>query len=144
MRLMIFESFLRIQRSRFHDSISYSVDAEACTLEALIPKFSLQPLVENAVKHSVEERGVPTEISVVCRAGDGTILLEVSNTGSQFPDDIVEKLADGRVSSSSERIGLQNIDERLHLLFGEGSGLRFRNSGGRAIVSFSVPGEVRC
>ena len=56
----------------------------------------------------------------------------------------MEKLADGRVSSSSERIGLQNIDERLHLLFGEGSGLRFRNSGGRAIVSFSVPGEVRC
>ena len=139
--LEMLESFLRIQRSRFHDSISYSVDAESCTLEALIPKFSLQPLVENAVKHSVEEHGVTTEISVVCRADDGTILLEVSNTGSQFPDDIVEKLADGRVSSSSERIGLQNIDERLHLLFGEESGLRFRNSGGKAIVSFSVPGR---
>ena len=57
-------------------------------------------------------------------------------------EDIAEKLKEGKASNSSERIGLQNIDERLCLLFGEGYGLRFRNENGCAIVSFTVPEEV--
>ncbi len=139
--LELLESFLGIQRSRFSSSISYEVHAEDQVLDVMIPKFSLQPLVENAVKHSVEEKGCSTAITVSCRReGDG-VLLEVANTGSAFPRDIGEKLKDGRVSSSSERIGLQNIDERLHLLFGEGHGLVFRNEDGRAVVSFIVPGR---
>ncbi len=137
--LEMLESFLRIQRCRFADQISYEVDADECILKALIPKFSLQPLVENAVKHSVEEHGIKTAILVSCHAQGESVLLEVSNTGSSFPDDIDERLKEGRVSRSSERIGLQNIDERLHLLFGNDAGLSFRNEDGKAIVSFIVP-----
>lgn len=137
--LELLKSFLDIQRSRFPDQISYKVDANDALMNVLLPKFSLQPLVENAVKHSIEEHGGSTEIEVKCSRCDNGVLFEVSNTGSQFPSDLQEKLRKGTVSSSSERIGLQNIDERLHLLFGDGSGLGFRNENGRAIVSFYVP-----
>ena len=137
--LELLKSFLDIQRSRFPDQISYKVDADDALMSVLLPKFSLQPLVENAVKHSIEEHGGSTEIEVKCSRCDNGVLFEVSNTGSQFPSDLQEKLRKGTVSSSSERIGLQNIDERLHLLFGDGSGLGFRNENGRAIVSFYVP-----
>ena len=54
---------------------------------------------------------------------------------------MAEKLKEGIVSSSTERIGLQNIDERLHLLFGDGYCLEFRNEDGMAVVSFTVPGR---
>ena len=139
--LELLESFLGIQRSRFPERISYKVDADESVLSVMLPKFSLQPLVENAVKHSVEEAGVKTEIVVSCHETAEGVLLSVANTGSAFPDDLAEKLKEGRVASSSERIGLQNIDERLHLLFGEGYGLKFRNENGFAIVSFTVPGR---
>lgn len=139
--LEMLERFLDIQRSRFPDRISYSVEADSGVMGVMLPKFSLQPLVENAVKHSVEECGVRTEIVVGCHEIADGVLLSVANTGSAFPDDIGVKLKEGRVSSSTERIGLQNIDERLHLLFGEGYGLQFRNENGWAIVSFVVPGR---
>ncbi len=139
--LELLESFLGIQRRRFPDSISYSVEADGDSIGALLPKFSLQPLVENAIKHSVEEKGARTDIIVSCRRRGDDIILEVSNTGSAFPDGLADMLRSGMVSSSTQRIGLQNIDERLHLLFGEGHGLEFRNEDGRAIVSFSVPGR---
>ena len=139
--LELLESFLGIQRSRFPERISYKVDADESVLSVMLPKFSLQPLVENAVKHSVEEAGVKTEIVVSCHETAEGVLLSVANTGSAFPDDLAEKLKEGRVASSSERIGLQNIDERLHLLFGEEYGLKFRNENGFAIVSFTVPGR---
>ncbi len=139
--LELLESFLGIQRSRFPDRISYTVDADESVMNVMLPKFSLQPLVENAVKHSVEEAGVKTEIMVSCHETENGVLLSVANTGSAFPPDIADKLKDGRVASSSERIGLQNIDERLHLLFGDEYGLSFRNENGFAIVSFTVPGR---
>ncbi len=137
--LEMLESFLRIQRSRFADQISYTANTDECALDALIPKFSLQPLVENAVKHSVEESGTKTEITVTCSKEDDVVLLEVANTGSAFPPDMDIRLKEGKASKSTERIGLQNIDERLHLLFGEEFGLIFRNEDGKAIVSFIVP-----
>ncbi len=140
--LELLESFLGIQRCRFPDMIAYKVDVDEDVRNAMLPKFSLQPLVENSVKHSVEELGVKTEIVVRAHRMKGGVLLSVSNTGSAFPEDIAEKLKEGKASNSSERIGLQNIDERLCLLFGEGYGLRFRNENGCAIVSFTVPEEV--
>ena len=140
--LELLESFLGIQRCRFPDMIAYKVDVDEDVRNTMLPKFSLQPLVENSVKHSVEELGVKTEIVVSAHRMKGGVLLSVSNTGSAFPEDIAEKLKEGKASNSSERIGLQNIDERLCLLFGEGYGLRFRNENGCAIVSFTVPEEV--
>ena len=137
--LELLESFLDIQRSRFPDSIRYSVSVPEEVMDTMIPKFSLQPLVENAVKHSVEENGIRTEIEVSCHITEHGVLFEVSNTGSAFPENMAEKLREGIVSSSTERIGLQNIDERLNLLFGGESHLYFRNENGRAIVSFTVP-----
>ena len=139
--LELLGSFIDIQRCRFPDTIFYKADVEESVLNTMIPKFSIQPLVENAVKHSVEENGIKTEIVVRCHNVADGILCEVSNTGSSFPENMAEKLKEGIVSSSTERIGLQNIDERLHLLFGDGYCLEFRNEDGMAVVSFTVPGR---
>ena len=80
-----------------------------------------------------------TTISVRCFNREESAVVEVSNTGSSFPEDIAAQIAEGRIRSSSGRIGLKNIDERLRLLFGEDKGLEFMNVEGAAIVSFTVP-----
>ena len=139
--LAFLDSYLYLMEMRYEGAVAVSVSSELRHAEGRIPPVCLQLLVENAVKHSVEECGVRTEIVVGCHEIADGVLLSVANTGSAFPDDIGVKLKEGRVSSSTERIGLQNIDERLHLLFGEEYGLQFRNENGWAIVSFVVPGR---
>ena len=137
--LELVASFVSIQQTRFTGLIDYSADVPGFLMQTLVPKFSIQPLVENAVKHSVEELGVATTISVRCFNREESAVVEVSNTGSSFPEDIAAQIAEGRIRSLSGRIGLKNIDERLRLLFGEDKGLEFMNVEGAAIVSFTVP-----
>lgn len=91
-----------------------------------IPKLTLQPLAENAVKHGVtnEMREIRIRISAV-RTPKG-VVVKVRDNGTGMPAPLLDKLntelAAGQMSGGS--IGLRNVNERLRLYFGRHSGLR--------------------
>ncbi len=130
------ELYLDIQNVRFPNMISFSKDVEPDVLDALVPRLSVQPLVENAIKHSSADGEETDIILCACRAGD-LVTVSVSNTGTQFPPDI-EKRLEGEKESESH-IGLRNINERLHLIFGPSANLSFSNEANHAVVRFSIP-----
>jgi len=76
--------------------------------EALVPNMILQPLLENAIKHGVYESQEPVVIHLNCRKENNFLRIRISNN---FDSEIISKKGKG--------IGLRNVQERLHLIYGK-------------------------
>lgn len=97
--------YLQIEKIRFEDKLNYSLNVEPGMDQYLVPRFVLQPLVENAVKHGLKATGKMTEIKLeVKRAGQGMVL-HVSDTGPEFPDQM------------NPGYGVKSVYDKLDLLF---------------------------
>jgi signal transduction histidine kinase len=73
--------YLSIERIRFGDRLTFSIEAERKARQTPIPPFLLQPLVENAVKHGIEPSSRPGAVRVTARLDNGRLRLSVADTG---------------------------------------------------------------
>jgi two-component system LytT family sensor kinase len=130
------ERYLRLEQARFPDSLHITVDVPAETLPAVVPALSIQPLVENAVRHGVECRAGSGRVTISSRVREGDVELRVSDDGSGIaPERVTEVLA-----GTGGGIGLSNVDARLRATFGERYGLRIESRLGHGTtVTMSVP-----
>ena len=90
-----------------------------------------------SVKHVIQEEDIECYIVLESIRDGDDVMISVRNTGSEFPDDIEERIKNGKTPEN--HIGLRNINERLILHFGEKSRLFFSNADGFATVGFTVP-----
>jgi len=137
--LEFLNSYIKIQKIRFKDRLQITFDIPAKYNEILVPKLSIQPLVENALKHSMEFSFEPCEIFLTLNEKSDRYLLKVANTGSLFEEDLLEKIRLNTLKPLGSGVGLMNIDSRLRLLFGEEFGLSFLNQDNQAIVLLQIP-----
>ena len=100
--------YLEIERTRFPDRLRFDVDLDDGAGEGRVPPLLLQPLVENAVKHGVARSEAPVCIHIRARLDGPVLEIVVENDGR----------AEGR-GSSGEKVGLQNVAERLRSRFGD-------------------------
>ena len=106
--LCFLEDYLEIERARFEDRVTVRVEVDETTLDALVPTFLLQPLVENAIRHGItacNERGT-VEVSI--RRLAGQLLLRVCDDGVGLP-------AGWRPDGKG--VGLRNTAARLQELY---------------------------
>ncbi|HTG71013.1 MAG TPA: sensor histidine kinase [Candidatus Udaeobacter sp.] len=128
--------YMEIQMKRFRNriQIEFGVDEEA--MGCLIPKITLQPLVENAIIHGISEKqGGKGIIRITGAIVHGRLLLEVK-------DDGVGLHREGREERKHKGsgYGIKNIEKRLELYFGLPAGLRFSSpDGGGTCVTIDVP-----
>ena len=106
--LELLESYVEIMRARFRGRLAFELSVQPETLDALVPRFVLQPLVENAIKHGVEPREEGGRVTVSARRRGDELDLEVVDNG------------DGFVGAVREGTGVRNTRERLHHLYGAG------------------------
>jgi len=118
--------YLVVQRMRYGDRISMTVDVDPALLDCIVPKLTLQPLVENALYHGLEPRpGAGRVVVRGCRAGDD-LALTIEDDGAGM--DAV-RLATVRAQLEEEAprdrrsIGLANVHKRLKLYCGPAYGL---------------------
>jgi sensor histidine kinase YesM len=98
--------------------------------------MTVQPLVENAVKHGVGETQGDCTVSVTAERADGTLLLRVLDTGPGFDStDLCDALGEGS--------GLANVRERLELFFGEAAQMRLLPQGIELQIPLRETVEVR-
>ncbi|WP_050698180.1 cache domain-containing sensor histidine kinase [Anaeromassilibacillus senegalensis] len=120
------ENYLIIQKMRYSDQFTYTIDAppEIRTCKTL--KIVLQPLVENAILHGVSNLPYPGEIRVNAEVRDGKLLFVVCDNGFGIPPDKLAHILESKAKSKSG-IGVKNVNDRIQLLFGREYGLQYES-----------------
>jgi two-component system LytT family sensor kinase len=101
------DAYLGIEGIRFHDRLSVTKDVPADCLDAIVPAFLLQPLVENAIKHGVADMATPSTIEIRARHDEQWLTLEVIDNGR------------GMNGNRKSGIGTQNTAARLQVMYKE-------------------------
>lgn len=116
------EVYLQIEKIRFEDQLNYSIRNEEVVSNYLIPRFLLQPLVENAVKHGLKATGKMTEITIEVKKDDPGLAIIVSDNGPAFPDEI------------NPGYGVKSVFDKLDLLFPDQYAVQFCNEPAKQVV----------
>jgi len=128
--LKIVRAYLEIEELRLGPKLQTEIQIDSDALRATIPLLSIQPLVENAVKHGVASRVNMGFVHVTIRSNGPAISIEVANSGE----------CDLRtLTNSTNGIGLANVRRRLALCYGEQTCFDVRVDSGVTTVSFSLP-----
>jgi two-component system LytT family sensor kinase len=129
------EKYLRLERARFGDRLEVRLQVPPEVLQTVVPVLSVQPLVENAVRHGVERRG-RGRIEIVGRDIDADVELQVSDDGVGMAPGRGEEILAG----NGDGIGLINVQSRLHAIFGPEYGLEIDSRlGSGTTVTMTVP-----
>jgi hypothetical protein len=104
------EKYLDIQKVRFADRLTLSIDVPPALRDAAVPNLILQPLVENAVKHGIAKRARGGAIAIVASQHEGKLLLSVSNDGPCLSPD---------AERERRGIGMANVRTRLKSLYAD-------------------------
>lgn len=128
--LQIVRAYLEIETLRLGDKLRTAIEIDPTAEQALIPILSVQPLIENAVKHGVSARGQGT-VRLRARRGNQGVHVSVSDDGEGFP--VV------RNAGSGPGLGLDNVRQRLRLCFGDATHLDVESTPRGTTVSFLVP-----
>jgi len=120
--------YLELERLRFGERLSTSIEADPAASDALVPRLVLQPLVENAVRHGIEPSHHPGRVEVrASRRGD-MLELEVRDSGTG-----------GDVSAPSTHIGLANTRARLQQLYGDRHQLALSRDARGTVAKVVIP-----
>lgn len=123
-------TYVILEKARFRDKLRVVREIDDSLLEYQVPVLTIQPLVENAIKHGILPKPGSGTVHITARPGEGEMLIVIRDDGVGIPHDkIPDVLRPGHGSGNG--VGLSNVHERLKGLFGEEYGLRI----------VSVPGE---
>jgi two-component system LytT family sensor kinase len=121
------EKYLRLEQARFGERLKVRVQVDPEVLQAVLPVLSLQPLVENAVRHGVERQPDGGLVAIEGIDLGNDVALRVSDDGDGIdPERVRDALA-----GQGPGIGLGNVHGRLLSTFGEGYGLQVEPGDGR-------------
>jgi len=141
--LSFLDNYIQIQNIRFKDRLQFELDTPKDISSIQVPKLCIQPLVENALKHSMEYSDELCTIRVTVQEQADDYRIKVANTGSQFEDDLIPKIEQHLITPQGSGVGLNNINSRLKLIYGDAYGLVCYNQDGYAIVMLTIPKERR-
>lgn len=123
-------NYLMIQEMRYKNRFTYTIEAGEEVLELASLKLMLQPLVENSIYHGMEFMDGDGEILIRAYLQDGDLYFSVSDNGLGMTRERVDSLLTAAAPVASRRgsgIGVKNVNERIHLYFGEEYGLRIES-----------------
>lgn len=130
------DNYAVIQKIRYADSFTLHYDVAERVKKAWIPKFILQPIIENSIIHGLWEDKRITHISVKATESDHTLSIEIRDDGCGFNVEEMEKeMEKGGANKKLSGIGIANVDERIRLIFGKPYGLRTESTPGVGTVS---------
>lgn len=157
--LVNIENYMLIQRYRFNNRFSLEVIVEEDDEQAydfLIPRLIIQPVVENAIFHGLEEKLEGGKVTIEVIVTDQNLILTISDNGKGMDRNKLKELNsriqsnDGELEDSKNRntrntgIALTNIHKRIQLLFGDEYGVNVYSTAGQGTdVEITIPTDYK-
>ena len=129
--LEIVQSYLTIQNYRFGDRLDFQMNIPASVMNCRIPKLTLQPLLENSFQHAVEPSLEVSTIKIMAVKTEEFLYIRVEDNGPGIDPNTLLYIKKGIIKPKGTGIGLNNIDQRIKLGFGEQYGLKIENLDGK-------------
>ncbi|THF82157.1 sensor histidine kinase [Cohnella fermenti] len=121
--------YLAIHQIVYGDRIAVEIETDEALDDCRVPKFILQPLVENAIVHGIEEKPGKARITIRCREEQGDLALEVEDNGVGMEREKAERLlrpdrAETREGGGKHtNVGILSVHRRIRILHGDSYGL---------------------
>ncbi len=132
-------AYLRIQKNRLEERLCYELELPEALCDVRVPKFILQPLVENAIQHGIERCKKPGQVRITASDGGRNVLITVLDNGPGIPAEVLSALEESSGTEQQSGIGLFNVDKRLRLYYGEKHRLRIENQPMGVSVVLRIP-----
>lgn len=123
-------SYLQIQRARYKDIMEYTVEIDPGIHRAMLPKLTLQPLVENALYHGIKLKRARGHIRIRGWMEQDCVILQIADNGVGMTRQELERLRAAMDSGEKVGFGLSAVNERLQLQFGREYGLSITSQEG--------------
>jgi two-component system, LytTR family, sensor kinase len=133
------ERYLRLEQARFRESLHVTIDVPESTRGTVVPAMSVQPLVENAVRHGVERGAGTGRVTISARIVGGDVQLRVSDDGVGIEPERLQAVLAG----AGGGIGVSNVDARLRATFGERYALRIESDLGEGTTAVMTVPNLR-
>ena len=143
-------NYLMLAKARYEDNLDFIIDVPENLETVIVPKMTLQPLVENAITHGFDGTNVVRKLSVTGEIRGKNLVLEIRDNGTGFSDEMLKNLREkiseieaGKVSieESGGHIGLINTCLRLHYYSQGKMRVAIRNENGAVVTLFMPFGE---
>lgn len=129
--LELLRAYLEIQRMRFRRRLSISYDVNADILDARLPNFTLQPIVENAIRHGIAKQRRGGRVDIRAHRVNGSLVLQVQDDG---PGVSLEKIRE----RNGNGVGLANTSKRLACIYGKLSSFKIERRHPRGTIATIV------
>jgi two-component system LytT family sensor kinase len=133
------ERYLRLEQARFRESLRVTIDVPESTRGTVVPAMSVQPLVENAVRHGVERRAGTGRVTISAQIAGGDVELRVTDDGVGIEPERLGAVLAG----AGGGIGVSNVDSRLRATFGERYALRIESDLGEGTTAVMTVPHLR-
>ena len=121
--------YLQLQKMRMSNGLIYEIDHVSENIESFsCPRFLLQPVVENAIKHGFQNKKTPGYIHITAGRSGDEILIQVYNDGWGLSEERLTQIRESLrhnqpIRQTSGGIGLVNVSTRLRMFYGRHAGL---------------------
>lgn len=115
--ISMLENYLKIQRYRYEDRADFAVEKNGNLGKYIMPRMTLQPLVENAIFYGADQMEDVCHIKITITEEENNILFEVKDNGPGMTEEELEGVRKFTVKPKGHGIGIKNIYERLNITY---------------------------
>ena len=138
------ENYIFIQKVRYGDKLEVFYDIENGVENCLIPRFILQPIIENSILHGIAPKATGGTIEINVSLEESKLVIRIEDDGIGMDSDYAE-LINAKINSpvtdkeDSTGVGIRNVNQRIKFIYGNEYGLKLKSSvncGSSCIISF--------
>lgn len=148
--------YLTIIENRLDDRVQTEIEVDEQWLDVILPKVTIQPIIENAVKYGLEPLGIPCKLQVCAVQHNHELHIRIADNGLGMEEETLRQVRESLqmdpsialepVNRPRRGIGLHNVHARINMMFGENYGIRVESrigEGTTVIVVIPIPLQGR-
>ena len=138
------DDYFTIMKYRYGGTIELEyVTEDEALLDQMINRFSMQPIVENAIFHGIEPKGSAGKITIHTYKKEDNVIIDVMDNGIGMSPQSIDDVLSGKNQTGTEffkQIGIVNVNERIKYTFGDAYGIKISSEVGKfTTMSFVLP-----